>query len=114
MSYLDIAKGLHIADTSTYRAFRAPDETQSSPVVDSQESQCSCAVSAKSAVSPDPAHSPLDPVIAEDVATKHTREEITARAERLAARAVMPDATVLDIAVAADWRRILAAKEANE
>jgi hypothetical protein len=59
-------------------------------------------------------HAPLDEIIAVDEARKHSREDIEARLARLDARAALPDASVLDRAVADDWRRILAAQGAAE
>jgi hypothetical protein len=114
VNYLAIARGSQTSDTGTYRTYRAPTEALSEPVVDSRQTACTCAESAESAVSPDPAYLPLDDAIAADVAAKYSRDEIITRVERLDVSTALPDATPLDRVVAADWRAILAAKKGEK
>jgi hypothetical protein len=56
---------------------------------------------------------PVDRSIAVSVAAKHGRGTILARLARLEAQARRPGATPLDRQLAADWRSILAAKDAS-
>lgn len=55
----------------------------------------------------------LDAEIARDVAAKYPRAEIVARLARLDEAAQAPAATNLDRVLAADWRAVLAAKDAK-
>jgi len=72
-------------------------------------------ISEISEISPPPGHddpyAPLDDVIAADMAMKITPDALGARVTRLSARAMLPEATPLDRAIADDWRRILAAAD---
>lgn len=81
--------------------------THNDPGVASPESPRPCEADSEKG------YPPLDAVIAADVARQTPRDVIAARVERLATRAALPDATALDIAVAADWREILQAKQGD-
>ena len=57
---------------------------------------------------------PLDDAIIRAEASRRPLAEIQARTARLVAAARSPDATMQEQAIAADWRRILRAAEADE
>ncbi|MDQ3045636.1 MAG: hypothetical protein M3R06_10890 [Chloroflexota bacterium] len=110
MTYLDIARGLTGHTNShipTYRAYRAPNEDTN--IVKKTEGHCE--ISEISPASGSSISGALDDVIARDVSRKHTRATIVAFVRCLETRAELPAASELDRRLAADWRRILEAKD---